>query len=274
MKRFIVLLASVGRVSLAASFDSGQAGWKLDADGKIEMKDGKPVWRDANGGEQALAGDTVSRLNGEARQLRLRAETAETALAPYKDIDPAKARDALDKIGKIDQKTLIDAGEVEKVRDEISKGFTAQVQERDKRIAEQEQRIVGMTIDTAFATSKYIGENIDTPMDLFKPAFAKNFKYEDGKLVPYDNLGNKVFSKDRMGEVANFDEAVAQLVESSPYKDKMLKAQQASGTGNGGGGGNRGGGRVMKRSDYDRLDPNQQMQAGMAVSKGEMSIVD
>jgi hypothetical protein len=272
MTRRNVLLASTALFVLPLA--RANPGWKLDADGKIEMKDGNPVWIDANGGEQVLGGDTISRLNGEAKTLRLRAEAAETALAPFKDIDPAKAREALDTVSKIDAKKLIDAGEVDKGRDEISKGFNDKITELNNGIAERDGKISTMTVDTAFATSKYMADHIAVPPEMFKATFANRFKVENGKLVPYGPDGNKLYSKQKMGEVADFDEALGLLVDQSPYKDQILKAPSASGSGNGGGGGVRPGSRSMRRSEFEALPPVKQAEAAGLQSSGELSIVD
>ena len=272
MTKRSILLASIAHIVPVAAFQS--AGWKLDADGKIEMKDGNPVWIDANGGEKALGGDTITRLNGEAKTMRERAEAAEAAYEPFKGLDAKVARSAVETVGKLDAKQLIDAGEVDKVRDDIKRQYEEQLGEKDKAIGSLNDRVIGMTKDTAFATSKYIAENVDTPLELFKPAFADRFKYEGDKLIPYDQHGNKIMSKDRFGEVANFDEAIGQLIEQSPFKDKILKAPSHSGSGSDGGGGSRGNSRVLKRADYDRLDAGKQMEAAAAAGKGELSIVD
>lgn len=42
---------------------------------------------------------------------------------------------------------------------------------------------------------------------------AQNFKVEDGKIVAYDNAGQKLFSRTRAGEIADIDEALEYLVD-------------------------------------------------------------
>jgi len=255
------------------AFDN-KAGWKLDADGKIEMKDGNPVFINAEGAEMTVDSMTISRVNGENKTLRERAEAAERTVKAFEGIDPAAAKKAIETVGKIDAKTLIDAGEVDKVKDEISKGFAAQLAEKDKKIADQDTRINSMTMNGAFASSKFVSDRVAVPAEMFQATFADRFKIEDGKIVPYDQTGSKVYSKKRVGEVADFDEALEILVDNYPHKDSILKAPDASGTGNGGGGGARGGGRFMSRADFDKLTPAQQAESAGKMRAGELTISD
>jgi hypothetical protein len=269
------LFSSVAVFALVA-FEPGKAGWKMDAEGKIVVNNGNPVWVDANGGESMLDGGTISRLNGEAKALRERAEKAEAAAKAFEGLEAEAARKALETLGKIDQKKLIDAGEIDKVRDEISKGFTEQ-----QTLLKTENETLKNTLDTTrrenlFATSKFATERL-TPAgrDLIKTMYGTNIKFEDGKPVVYYPGGEKVYSKERMGELADVDEALSLLVDRYPHKDSILKPSNQSGTGNGGAGGGTGGqGATIKRSEFDGLEPSKISAVVARIQKGELSIVD
>ena len=256
------------------AFDPGKAGWKLDKDGKIEMKDGNPVWIDANGGEGVLSGDTISRLNGEAKALRIRAETAETALAPFKDIDPVVAKKAIADIAKIDTKKLIDAGEVDRVRTEIAAQYTGQIDELKKANGVLSTNLDNMTINGIFAQSDFVANSIAVPRDMFEATFRQNFKIKDGKVEAYDKSGNRIMSKAKIGEYAEPGEALEILVDQHPQKATILKANQNSGGGNNGGGGNRPGNRVVRRADFAKMSPHEQAQTAAEQTKGTVSIID
>jgi hypothetical protein len=273
MKRNL-LMASAAIFTLPISFDPGKAGWKLDKDGKIELKDGNPIYVDANGAEMTVEGGTISRLNGEARQHRVEKEAAQTALKAFEGIDPAAARKAIDTVGKLDAKKLIDAGEVDRVKDEIGRTYQGQIAEKDKAIGDLTTQVQGMTRSHAFATSKFIQSRVAVPPEMFEATFGKNFKIEDGKLVGYHADGNKVYSKTRVGEIANLDEALEIIVDAYPHKDTILKAPDHSGSGNGGGGGGRGGGRVVRRAEFDKLPPHEQSNISAQARKGEVNLVD
>lgn len=261
-------------LTMPVAFENSN-GWKVDAEGNLAKDEkGNPIYVGSDGKEQSVFGDTISRLNGEAKTHREAKEAAEAKLAKYKDIDPVKAAEALKTLERIDQKTLIDSGEVEKVREEISKGFTAQIAEKDKALEGLTGRLNNLTLSTAFESSKFVKERIGVPAEMFRDSFAKNFKVEDGKIIPYDSTGNKVYSKKRMGEVADVDEALEIMVEAYPYKENILKADDHSGSGNQGGGGARGSGNVIKVADFDKLSPSQQSEVAARVRSGEMSIAD
>lgn len=255
------------------AFDTGKAGWKLDKDGHIEMKDGNPVWIDANGGESTLSGDTITRLNGEAKQLRIRAETAEAKAKEFEGIDATAARKALDTIRNIDAKKLIDAGEVERVRNEIADQYKTQLSEKDKALNEANSTINTMRIDGIFSNSKFIQERVAMPQDFFQSTMRSHFKIgTDGKTIEaYDKSGNRIMSKARIGDYATPDEALEIIVDSHPQKDLILKANNHSGSGNNGNGGMRPGSRTIRRADFDKLSPAEQRDT--ALSK-EITIID
>jgi len=273
MKKNLMMTASM-LLAFPIAFDN-KNGWKVDADGNLEKDDkGDPIYIAGDGKEQSVAGDTISRLNGEAKTHREAKEAAEAKLEKYKDLDPVKAAEAIETLKNIDQKKLIDAGEVEKVREEISKGFTAQMVEKDKAIESLTGNLNGMTLQTAFGSSDFVKNKIGVPAEMFQATFAKNFKVENGKVVPYDQTGNKVYSKKNMGEVAGVDEALEIMVDAYPYKDSILKADDQSGSGNEGGGGGRGSGRTIKLADFNKLSPAQQSETAALAGKGEVNIVD
>lgn len=218
---------------------------KLDAEGHVVVTDGKPVYVHDDGKEVAFDAAstvaTISRLNGEAKSHRERAEAAEAKLRPFADAgieDPSAARKALDTVANLDAKKLVDAGEIETVKAEIVKGFQAQLDEANGRSKTLEQHLYAEKIGGSFSRSKFIAEKFAIPADLVQARFGGAFGVEDGKIVAKDQTGNKLFSRARPGELADFDEALELLVDQYPYKDQILKSSGASGGGaNGSGGG-------------------------------------
>lgn len=273
------LLARTSIAALALGFDTGKPGWKMDGD-KIAVDDnGDPIYVDAQGREAAIKHDSIAQRNAEAKSHRERAEKAEADLEKFKVdgklIDPEAAKKAVDTISKIDAKKLIDAGEVDKVRDEIRGEFTTQLTEAQQQIAERDKRIEGMQIDGVFKGSEFITERVAMPRDFFEAAMRSHFKVEDGKVVAYDKAGNRVMSKKSVGEYADPNEALEILVEHHPQKATILKAPAAGGTGSGGQGGNRSvNGRTMKRSEFDALAPQDKAALGPAMMKNELQLVE
>lgn len=262
--------------AIATAFDPGKRGWKLTADGKaVELRDGNPVWIDDSGNETTMGGDTISRLNGEAKRHRERAEAAEALAAKFKDIDPDKAREAFETLSKIDQKKLIDAGEVDRVRKEIGDQFTAKLAEKDQTQAALSSKLNDMMLSTAFTSSKFVQERIAIPVEMVRATFGNRFKIKDDKIVALTPDGSEMVSPKRAGEYANFDEAIEAIIEAYPHKDAVLKAPGASGSGNGGGGGGRGGkGPVYRRAEFEKMLPAEQSHVSQLVNKGEAQLVD
>lgn len=255
----------------------------IEKDGSTyaEVKDGRPVYVNDDGVEAAIdlpgTAATISRLNGEAKTHREAKEAALEKLKAFEGIDPAAARDALDKIANIDAKKLIDAGEVEKVKEGISraleakaaeaqKAFEAQLSAERANVAKLEDMIRVEKIGGAFARSQFIKDKLSIPVDLVQARFEQNFKLEDGRVVAYDQAGNVIYSSARPGEIADFDEAMSTLVNAYPQKDHILKGTGASGTGARPSAGGAGGGKTMTRAEFGRLDAAAQMRA-MTVDK-------
>lgn len=234
---------------------------KLDDQGHAVLQDGKPVYVYDDGKEVAFDApgtvNTIARLNAEAKTHREGKEAAETALKAFDGIsDGAAAKHALEVVSKLDQKKLVDAGEIDKVREEISKGYKAQLDEANTKTATFEKQLYEEKIGGAFSRSKYIADKLAIPADLVQSKFGAAFKVEDGKTIAYDQHGQKIYSRTRPGEIADFDEAVETLVEQYPHRDHILKGSGASGSGASSKGGNGGqGNKSISRSQFDALDP-------------------
>jgi hypothetical protein len=253
---------------------------KLDANGNVALQDGKPVYVHDDGKEVAFDAPatvaTITRLNAEAKTHREGKEAAEKSLKAFEGIaDPAAALKALETMSNIDAKKLIDAGEIDKVKGEISKAFQGQLDEVTKRAQTLEQQLYGEKVGGAFARSKMIGEKLAIPADLVQARFGQAFKIEDGKIVAQDGNGNKIYSRARPGELADFDEALETLIEQYPYKDNILKSSGASGGGaKGGNQGGAGGKNTISRAQFSAMTPQEQATAGAAASKGDLVISD
>ncbi|MCG7388759.1 DUF6651 domain-containing protein [Pantoea sp. ACRSB] len=244
---------------------------KLDEYGNVVVADGKPVYVQDDGKEVAFDApgtvQTISRLNGEAKSHRERAEAAEAAVKSFEGIkDPKEALKALETIKNLDAKKLVDAGEVDKVRAEAIKAveekYAPIVKERD----ELSGKLIAEKVGGSFARSKFIAEKMGIPADMVEARFGSNFKLEGDSVIAYDKSGNKIFSASNPGEPAGFDEALGILVEHYPYKDQILKGTGASGSGSSGGNGGTGG-KTISRAQFESLSPqDQSSQIGAGVT--------
>lgn len=256
------------------AFNNGEGGgWKMDGDTPV-FKDGNPVWVDADGSEKVLQRDTISRLNTEAKNHRTAAEQAREQLKAFEGLDAKQAREALEKLKTVDLTKMVDAGRLDEVKNSVKAEYDVQISERDKKLGDLQQRINGMILDGAFNASSYIKENIAIPAEMFRDSFGKYFKVEDDKLQAFDRAGNRIMSKKNIGEFADFDEAIEILVDGYSQKDAILKAPEHRGSGSAGGGGHSGGGRAIRRAEFDALPSAKQAEIAAKVSKGELRLVD
>ncbi len=223
------------------------------------IQEGKPVYVHEDGSEvphdapHTVA--TITRLNSEAKTHREAKEQLEAKLKGFEGIeDPVAAKKALETLKNFDDKKLVDAGEVEKIKLEAIKAveekYAPIVQERDAFQTQLHNELIG----GGFARSKFIQDNIAVPVDMIQATFGKNFQIENGKVVAVGADGQKIYSRTRPGEIADFDEALETLVGGYQHKDSILKGSQAGGGGFQGGG-QGGGAKTMTRQQFESLDP-------------------
>lgn len=215
----------------------------IEIDGKTYavVQDGKPVFTHEDGKEipfdATAAMSKISALNGEAKSHRERAESAEAKIKGFEGIDdPAAAIKALTTIKNLDDKKLVEAGEVEKVKAEVAKVYEGKLSESQAALEKLQAQFHGELVGGSFARSKFVADKLAIPADLVQSFFGSRFKVEDGKVVAYDGNGNRIFSRARPGDHADFDEALETLIESYPNKAHILKSSGASGSGAQGGG--------------------------------------
>lgn len=208
---------------------------KLDEAGHVVVQDGKPVYVNDDGSEVAFdaagTSEAIKRLNYEAMERRKSLAEAQDKLKAFDGMDAAAARQALDSLSKIDQKKLIDAGEVDKVRGEINASWEGKFTEQQKQMEALQGQLNAELIGGNFARSKVIAEKLAIPADMVQAAFGSAFKVEGGNLVAYGKDGQAIYSKANPGQHAGFDEALMTLIDAYPNKDQILRGNGASGSG-------------------------------------------
>lgn len=256
--------------------------------------DGHPIYTTDDGKEVGYNGEELSarltQVNGESATRRRELKETKESLAKFDGIDPDKAREALTTVQNLDDKKLVDAGEVEKVKAQavqsveekwqtkVDQEYAPIAKERDTLKAQLRQEKIG----GRFARSKYIAEKMAVPVDMVEKTFGAHFRVrDDGSVIALydaggdvDSPSNQITTPESSGP-ADFDKAIEILVDRYPNKDQILKGSSKSGTGApgsgaGGGGGN---GKTMTRAEADALavkDP-----AGMAKKMAEgYTVVD
>lgn len=208
---------------------------KTDENGNVVVQDGKPVYMYDDG--QEIAFDAmqnmakISQLNAEAKQHREAKEKAETLLKAFDGLNADDAKKALETVKNLDDKRLIDAGEVEKVKAEAKKAFDEQLAEKDAQINKIKQEYNNAVIGGAFARSSFIKDKTLLPSDIVQSSFGSHFTMENGKIVANLGGGNPIYSRKNPGELADFDEALETIISQYPHKDSILRGSGASGAG-------------------------------------------
>lgn len=261
----------------------------LDEAGHVLVEDGKPVYEHADGKrvpfDAAHTLATITRLNGESKAQREAREAAEGRLKGFDGIEDAEAaRKALETLKNIDQGQLVAAGKVEEIKTAAQRAAEEQVKaaaeangrklkelqtERDRL----QNELYGEKVGGAFSRSKFVEEKVAVPNDMLQAMFGQRFKVEEGKTIGYDVAGNKIYSRSKPGEIADFDEALEMMVDSYPNRDRILKGTGSTGSGarpsNGGG---TAGGKTLTKAAFDALSPMQQ--AATMSAKDAPTIVD
>lgn len=242
---------------------------KLDEQGHAVLQDGNPIYVHDDGKEipfdAAQAFQKIKDLGKENKDWRLKFEQADKALKAFEGIeDPEVARKAVETVKNLDQKKLIDAGEVEKLKAEVQKAMAAKLEEKDKELAAKDAVLQRELIGGRFARSSYIKEKLIIPTDMVEAKFGNHFKIVDGKVLAYDAQGNQVYSKEKPGEAAEFDEAIAFLVETYPNRDSILKGSSAAGSGMQ----QNKGGQYKPNDDWHKLTPVERLNAARQAQAG------
>lgn len=251
----------------------------IEIDGKTyaEIQDGKPVYV-SDGKELALdvpdMAAKITRLNHEAMSKRKDIEALQSQVKAFEGIDdPAAALKAMAAMKNLDDKKLVDAGEVEKVKAEAIKAVEEKYRPTVEKVEALERQLRQEKIGGSFARSKYIADALAVPVQMVEATFGSSFAVEDGRIVAKDASGNQIYSKARPGEAADFDEALEILVGQSPYRDSILKGRGHNGSGAPGGGGAKGA-KTMTRTEYEKMARENPAAARQALVKDGVTLTD
>ena len=233
------------------------------------VQDGKPVFVHDDGKEIAFdAAASVSAIaarNAEAKASRERYEAAEAKLKGFDGIaDGDAARKALDLVKNIKDGELIAAGKVEEIKAAAAKAAAEQVAAASKALGDElntekaaraklQGEYFSEKISAAFSGSKFIADKVAIPADMLRAQFGDRFKIEEGRIVPYDASGNKIYSRAKPGELADFNEGLETIVDSYAHRDAILKGTGSSGSGARQSNGNGTAGKTVTKAAFDSM---------------------
>lgn len=258
--------------------------WKLhlDENESVVMEDGLPVFVNEDDESEKIAFNPnqmhskILGLNKESKTRREENEQLRERLKVVEDIEDlaefrARADEAMSTVTNLQDKDFMDAEKVEKLKNQMKSSYEEQqrklkeqfVGREDELKAELSQKdaaIRKLMVSNKFATSPlFSGDNPKTtlPPDIAETYFGRYFEVraegENLQLIAKDDQGEPLYSRQRVGELADFDEAVEMIFNRYPGRDKLLRS---TGGGSGGSGGDK---TVKSQTPIGKLQ--QQMEA-------------
>ena len=189
---------------------------KLDENGNVVVVDGKAVYVDDSGKDVVFdpvkMTQTNQELRTEAKGYRQKLDAATEKLTAFGELDPEAAHKAVETVSNLDAKKLIDAGEAQRVRDEMSKTFQSKLDAETERSRGLQLQLDNVTISSAFRDSAFIKDKVAMPSDFVMSYFKDRIKVVDGRVAVTDAGGNEILSSTNPGAVADFDEAMSIVV--------------------------------------------------------------
>lgn len=260
---------------------------KVDEKGVVALENGLPIYEYEDGSSSPFDADaTLTGLNGRIKNLeeeknrhaedkiKLKAQ-----LEKFKGIDPVKATEHAKLVKALEDKQLIDAQGVEAIKKDWSVAMKNSFEEEKKAIidafnqkeitwekakADYEALVFDLSVANKFATSEYFsGKEPKTgmPPEYAKKVFGDQFEMKiDGrklKIIAKDANGREIYSKKNHGELADFDEAIAQIVDEQNKKYNILNPGKQ--------GGPRTAGNLSSPSgkDFENLTPTDKIRVGL-----------
>lgn len=224
--------------------------WKTRDDGSIEIENGMPVYVHPDGKEVPFDADgamkSITNFVKDSKVSKKQIADLSEKLSSYEAIgDPVAAINAIETMKNLDAKKLVDAGQIDILKNEMSRTFTekesdlrkqwqTKEQEYQDSLRKKEESIYSLMLNGKFASSPFISEKTLLPPDVASTFFGKHFKVEgegsDARIVGYLN-GERIPSREKFGEPADFEEALVSIVDAYPHKDRILKTGMAGGSG-------------------------------------------
>lgn len=236
---------------------------KLNEAGQLELKDGLPVFVDPDGKDSTFDPTSMHakiidlgrenktvREKLEAHQQRLKAFDGIEDLAGYRT-QADKAMESLKNLK--DSRDVQDVAKVEAIKAEMRKAsdeleqklktqFTTREAELTELTKRKERQIRQLIVSNEFSRSPFFsGTDPKTTLtaDVAEAFFGRAFDVREDKaggvnLVALDERGDPLLSRERIGENANFNEAMQILIDRYPNKAAIMRVKGGGSGGTGG----------------------------------------
>jgi len=229
--------------------------YKVTENGNIAVdKNGLPIVVNDDNSEIAIDAihlyGAVTSLAEESKTRKEKIKELSTKLESYSGIeDPVAAAQALKDIETLKDVDLKNKGELDRIKEEMEdawKGkmdnqkveFEKALQSQDQLNNKLKEGLFKSMVATQFHQSPlFAGEDRSTTMssNVAVKVFGDNFKVEEtdeGENIVVGHINGKpIYSSERPGEIASFEEAIPRIIEASG--EKIMKDSTGSGSGGG-----------------------------------------
>ena len=212
--------------------------WLLDEKGNIVLRNGKPVAIGPDGKEfeydiKETNTKLVETIAEATKHRKGKAELkAQLEKIPEEIVaDPDKYVSAFTTVESLDDKNKAD---IEKMKKELKESYESANNASVKRISELEGQIYKEKVTNRFATSESLkGTIFENTREIAESYFGKHFKVdENGNMIGTTEDGSTIYSKEKPGEAAGFDECLSTLINTHPKRDSFIAASNQRGSGN------------------------------------------
>lgn len=214
---------------------------KKDADGKVVIDNGLPVWVLDDGKEMAIDGPHVHATIGKVRKERDEAEEKAKGLERQlrlfggSDEEIKEAAEKLKAVGNMDLVKIEKAGKIdEEIANRVKTHMEASEVEK-KALKDQLEALNGklrnVLISSRFGSTPIANSLYLTP-DAIEAMFANHFTVEGDEVVAYHDPATrreKIYSKKDPNKLAGFDEALEVVVTGHQNYKKWKKPQTVTG---------------------------------------------
>lgn len=226
-----------GSEGAGGSTDGGNGGASGDDQGGKQGEQGENKPSDA---EAKLLKD-VMRHKKRAGELEAQLAQVNEKLKQFEGIDVTKVREMLAAQEEAERKGMEARGEYDRLIKQMGERHTqektqllGQLEERDRTTRTLQAQIAELTVGNAFASSKFVQEDLTLTPTKARVIYGSHFEFKDGKVVGYDKPAGAVertILVDATGEPLSFEEAMKKIIEADPDRDQLIRSKMRPGAG-------------------------------------------
>ena len=167
-------------------------------------------------------------------------EKANSRLSEFDGIDPEKVKKLLQDAKDAEDAQLLAAGNFEKLKERMAqehakeKGdLEGKIEGLNTEVSSLQQTINDLSIGNSFNSSSFIRDELVLTSAKARIVYGSHFDFEKGNVVGYDKprgSEDRTPLVDASGTPLSFDEALKQIIDSDPDKERLIKSKMKSGS--------------------------------------------